>query len=60
MGWSYGVVEGKEVGYGVKAICEHPGCKKKIDRGLAYACGNDIGSSDTFCNGFFCGDHLYY
>jgi hypothetical protein len=36
MGWSHGIVEGKHVGYAVRAKCEHPGCKKRIDRGLAY------------------------
>lgn len=40
MGWSYGVLpDGREVGYGVHAVCEHPGCAKHIDRGLAHLCG---------------------
>ena len=60
MGWSHGIVEGKHVGYGVRAKCEHPGCNAKIGRGLAYKCGNDIGSGDGFCNGFFCYDHLHH
>ena len=59
MGWSYGIVEGKAVGYSVEAICEHPNCNKRINRGLAYKCGNDIGSGEDFCNGFFCSDHLF-
>lgn len=60
MGWSHGIVEGKHVGYAVRAKCEHPGCEKRIDRGMAYKCGNDIGSGVGFCNGFFCSDHLYF
>jgi len=60
MSWAKGIVEGKHVGYAVNAMCEHPGCKKRINRGLAYKCGNDIGSGDGFCNGFFCREHLYY
>ena len=60
MGWSHGIVEGKNVGYAVRAKCEHPGCGKRIDRGLAYKCGNDIGSGIGFCNGFFCYEHLCY
>ena len=58
MGWSYGIVEGKEVGYAVDATCEFLGCNKKIDRGLAYKCGDYPGSGDDFCNGYFCYDHL--
>ena len=60
MGWSHGIVEGKRVGYGVRAKCEHPGCNARIDRGLAFKCGNDIGSGVGFCNRFFCSKHLYY
>lgn len=60
MGWSYGVVEGKKVGYSVQAICEQQGCRTKIDRGLSYKCGSDIGSGVGFCNRFFCTEHLYY
>ena len=46
MGWSYGEnMDGKEIGYSVEASCEHPGCDKKIDRGLAYACGGDHGAA---------------
>ena len=60
MGWSHGIVEGKRVGYGVRAKCEHPGCNARIDRGLAFKCGNDIGRGVGFCNRFFCSKHLYY
>lgn len=60
MGWSYGVLpDGREVGYGVHAVCEHPGCAKHIDRGLAHLCGAMHGQDDdTGCGHYFCGEHL--
>lgn len=59
MGWSYGKnMDGKEVGYSVQAVCEQPDCDAKIDRGLAYACGDDHGGGDGFCDGYFCYRHL--
>ena len=59
MGWGHGIVDGKHVGYAIRAKCEQPGCGKWIDRGLAFKCGGQIGSDAFFCNRFFCGDHLY-
>ena len=59
MGWSYGKnMDGKEIGYSVEASCEHSGCDKKIDRGLAYVCRGDHGAGDNFCDGYFCYEHL--
>lgn len=58
MGWAIGYVNGRDVGYGVPATCDHPDCKKKIDRGLSYICGGDIGGGETGCGLFFCGKHL--
>ena len=46
-------------GYGVPAICEHPDCKEKIDRGVSYACGGEP-FSERGCDRYFCGKHLYY
>jgi hypothetical protein len=60
MGWSRGIVEGKKVGYAVRAKCKHPGCDKPINRGMGHKCGNEIGSGEGFCNGFFCADHLHF
>ena len=63
MGWSRGgpvTYKGqeREVGYSVQAVCDHPGCKHKIDRGLAYACGGEHGESGgVSCNGYFCEGH---
>jgi hypothetical protein len=58
MGWGYGIVQGKEVGYSVNATCEHEGCNEEIDRGLSYACGGMAGEDEYSCNGFFCEEHL--
>lgn len=60
MGWEIGESEGRDVGYGVPAICEHPYCDKRIDRGLAHVCGGMHGSSDGGCGRYFCGDHLFH
>ena len=32
---------GRDQGYGVPAKCDHPGCDEDIDRGIAFACGDD-------------------
>jgi hypothetical protein len=63
MGWSHGVnSDGREVGYGVEATCDHEGCEAKIDRGLAYCCGAmHTGMRDEDrpgCGGYFCPNHL--
>jgi hypothetical protein len=39
-------------GYSVSDMCAHPGCGKKIDRGLAYLCYG--------CEKYFCGAHLTF
>ncbi len=61
MGWSVGERNGRDIGYGVPAYCDHPGCYRWIDRGLAHLCGdgNEM-SYDTGCGLFFCADHLEY
>jgi hypothetical protein len=60
MGWAIGFVGGRDVGYGVPCTCEYPACKKKIDRGLAYVCGDFPGSDEFGCSGYFCYKHLSY
>lgn len=57
MGWAYGVVNGREVGYSVEATCDHPDCSEAIDRGLSYCCGDMPGNSQG-CGQFFCTEHL--
>lgn len=58
MGYGYYVIDGKECGYNVEAVCEEEGCEEEIDRGLAFACGGEPGEGDTYCDGYFCLSHL--
>ena len=59
MGWSIGYDSNHErdIGYGVPAYCDHPGCNAKIDRGLGYVCGGEPYGGDDGCGLFFCGTH---
>jgi hypothetical protein len=61
MGWSLGFDSnwGRDVGYGVPAICDHPKCNKEIDRGLSYVCGSDMYGGEHGCGLYFCSDHRY-
>mgnify|MGYP001806380672 CR=1 FL=1 len=61
MGWSDCGTdsEGRPIGYGHDATCDHPGCTKQIDRGLAYACGGMHGSDDISCERYCCYEHLH-
>lgn len=58
MGWAYYEINGKPCGYSVAATCEEPGCTTKIDRGLAYICGN-MPDSGEGCGRYFCYEHLF-
>jgi hypothetical protein len=60
MGWAYGEVNGREVGYSVEAVCDQEGCEVKIDRGLAYCCGVMHGGGEHGCGDYFCDDHLLF
>ena len=62
MGWSIGFDENnkRDIGYGVPAICDHPGCKEGINRGLSYVCGGAAYGGDKGCGLFFCGDHRLF
>lgn len=61
MGWAYGVVKDREVGYSVEAVCDLAGCDKTINRGLGYLCGSMHGQDDELgCGDYFCSDHLYF
>jgi hypothetical protein len=59
MGWSIGYDDNwkRDIGYGVPATCDHPGCGEKIDRGLGYVCGGDPYGGDEGCGLYFCGRH---
>jgi hypothetical protein len=62
MGWSHGY-DGKwnrDIGYGVPATCDFPGCNKKIDRGLAFVCGSEPYGGDRGCGLYFCNEHREY
>lgn len=61
MGWSIGYDKNwdRDVGYGVPAFCDHPGCYKTIDRGLSYVCGGDMYGGEYGCGLYFCGEHLF-
>jgi hypothetical protein len=60
MGWSIGYDTDwdRDIGYGVPAICDHPKCKKEIDRGLGYVCGGQPYGGEKGCGLYFCGEHL--
>ena len=61
MGWAYCGTDsrGRDIGYGIRATCDHPGCSAEIDRGLGYACGGMHGDSGG-CEKYFCPEHLYF
>lgn len=60
MGWSIGFDTNwnRDIGYGVPAYCDHPGCPAEINRGLAYVCGGQPYGGDHGCGLYFCQDHL--
>jgi|ERR1700677_1249548 len=62
MGWAVGYDENwkRDIGYGVPALCDHPDCRREIDRGLSYVCGGEPYGGEQGCGLFFCPDHLYY
>jgi hypothetical protein len=48
---------GRPIGYAFEATCDHPGCTKKIDRGISFACGGMHGEDEYSCEGYFCEEH---
>ena len=48
---------GRPIGYAVEAKCDEPGCEVKIDRGLAYVCGDMHGEDELSCDKYFCNSH---
>lgn len=61
MGWSIGYDEHwkRDIGYGVPAYCDHPDCKKEIDRGLSYVCGGEPEGGEYGCGLFICSGHTH-
>jgi hypothetical protein len=61
MGWSIGYDDRwkRDVGYGVPAVCDEPGCDTRIDRGLGYVCGGEPFGGEEGCGLFFCSRHRF-
>lgn len=59
MGWSIGYDRKwkRDIGYGVPATCDHPGCGTEIDRGLSYVCGGQPYGGEFGCGLYFCWKH---
>ncbi len=59
MGWSIGYDEHwkRDIGYGVPAYCDFPGCSEEIDRGLSYVCCGQEPYGGIGCGLYFCGKH---
>lgn len=62
MGWADCGTDskGRPIGYAFEAVCDHPGCDTKIDRGVAHACGGMHGDEPFSCEGYFCSEHLTF
>jgi len=62
MGWSIGYDPDceRDIGYGVPAVCDHPGCEEKIDRGLSHVCGSEPYGGEHGCGLYFCFKHLFF
>ena len=60
MGWSIGFDSrrNRDIGYGVPATCDFPGCGADIDRGMGYVCGGEPYGGEHGCGLYFCGEHL--
>lgn len=59
MSWAIGYDSNwkRDIGYGVPALCDHPDCDEKIDRGLSYVCGGEAYGGEVGCGLFFCAKH---
>jgi hypothetical protein len=60
MSWAVGYDENwkRDIGYGVPATCDHPGCAAEIDRGLSYVCGSEPFGGNHGCGLYFCSAHM--
>jgi hypothetical protein len=60
MGWAVGFDSHwrRDIGYGVPAVCDHPRCNERIDRGLAYVCRDQEPRGGDGCGLYFCPRHL--
>lgn len=63
MSWAIGFDDRwkRDIGYGVPAVCDHPKCRARIDRGLAYVCcGEEPYGGELGCGLYFCGKHMIW
>ena len=62
MSWAVGEDnDGRDIGYGVPALCDHPECNLEINRGLSFVCGMiNTDGEERGCGLHFCRDHLRY
>lgn len=62
MGWSRGMENGREIGYGVDAECDVPSCSAEINRGMAYRCGGtrNFAGEDAGCGAYVCDEHNFF
>jgi hypothetical protein len=61
MGWSIGWDSNwnRDIGYGVPALCDHPKCNARINRGLAYVCcDQQPHGAPHGCGLYFCYEHV--
>lgn len=60
MSWAIGYDDkwARDIGYGVPAYCDHPDCKKEVDRGLGFVCGAEPYGGEKGCGLYFCSEHL--
>lgn len=60
MSWQIGYDQKwkRDIGYGVPAVCDHPGCNNQIDRGLSYVCSNSEPYGGDGCGLYFCSLHI--
>lgn len=50
----------RDIGYGVPAHCDYPGCDTMIHRGLDYVCGEGLRGGEYGCGLHFCYTHLSF
>ncbi|HKO88764.1 MAG TPA: hypothetical protein VJU83_09650 [Burkholderiales bacterium] len=63
MGWAIGYDGNweRDIGYGVPAVCDHPECNERIDRGLGCVCANsEPYGGENGCGLYFCSKHRVY
>lgn len=60
MSWALATIDGRDMGWGVPAECDHPNCKTEINRGLSYVCGSSALGGTHGCGLFFCKEHLLF